>query len=558
MPQNRLNTGYTTRRLKVAVIQISRIQQRRGQKLATGIPQLSSAELAWAVDTQELFIGNGSVAEGAPYVGNTRILTEHSNIFQDAVYQFMSSDPEITSSVPRKAQAKLDEYVSVLDFIEKDINGNISWADTFEAAVNDLCASSHNYRKVLTIPNGTYTFLRDVYLQSGVILRGESRDNVILDFGVHCLVTSSASDVKLQNFNISGSSMILDISGLTNSSISDITFTGTYDNTASANFHNPAVWWNNSSISTKVDNVEFLGCKFDTNNTSVLVTQTTAFETNIKFDSCVFTNCYRGIAVNGTVGQSNRWIIDNCSFSDVYDSAIIVSRGKNMLVRNSTFYRCGNGIGTSDTPLSIIILFGDVDNNLVVDCSCDRRRAVGLNVSTTVDAVSDAENCNIASFVDYIPVDIITGNTNTTAFTNFNSTTDFITIDYSLTIANYIRHGQLKVIVGDLVADASSVAFIDNYLHATPAYSITGPDLTQQFEFSVDTTPSLGSVILKYTNHSGHSGSLVYQVTYGSAQVSIIPMLFGATPGNHQILVNWNPNSSPSGAPVTGFSLTVS
>jgi hypothetical protein len=229
-----------------------------------------------------------------------------------------------------------------------------------------------------------------------------------------------------------------------------------------------------------------------------------------------------------------------------------------MLIRNSTFYRCGNGIGTADSPVSIIILFGDVDNNLVVDCSCDRRRAVGLNVSTTVDAVSDAENCNIASFVDYIPVDIITGNTNATAFTNFNSTTDFITVDYSLTIADFIRHGQLKVLVGDLVANASSVSFIDTYLHSTPAYDITGPDLTQQFEFSVDTTPSLGSVILRYTNGSGHSGSLVYSVSYGSAQVSIIPMLFGATPGNHQILVNWNPNASPSGAPVTGFSLTVS
>jgi len=541
----------------VAVIQISRIQQRRGQKLATGIPQLSSAELAWAVDTQELFIGNGSVAEGAPYVGNTRILTEHSNIFQDAVYQFM---PTVMDSVPRKAQDKFDEYVSILDFIEKDTNGIISWADTFESAINALFTPpNHNYRKVLTIPNGTYTFLRDVYLTSGVILRGESRDNVILNFGTHCLVTGSASDVKLQNFNISGSLMLLDISGLTNSSISDVTFTGTYLNTVTdlPTLHGPSVWWNNSSISNKVDNVEFLNCKFDTTNTSVLVTQTTAFETNVKFNSCVFTNCYRGIAINGTVGQSNRWVIDNCTFSDVYDSAIIVSRGKNMLVRNSSFYRCGNGINTPDTPSAIIILFGDVDNNLVLDCSCDRRRVVGLNVSSTVDAVSDAENCNIASFVDYIPVDLITGNTNATAFTNFNSTTDFVTIDYSLTIGDYIRHGQLQVLIGDLSFDNTMLAVYDNYTHATPAYNLAGPDLTQQFEFSADSTPNLSSVIIKYTNGSGHAGSLVYKVTYGSAQLSIIPMQFGATPGNHQILVNWNPNASPTGAPVTNFSLSV-
>jgi hypothetical protein len=542
----------------VAVIQISRIQQRRGQKHATGIPQLSSAELAWAVDTQELFIGNGSVAEGAPYVGNTRILTEHSNIFQDAVYQFI---PDVMDSVPRKAQSKLDEYVSILDFVEKDINGVISWANTFERAFFNLFASTdHNYRKVLTIPNGTYEFERDVYLRSGVILRGESRDNVILNFGTHCLVTGSATDVKLQNFTMSGSLMLLDITGLSNSSISDITFIGTYLNTNTDPniFHTPAVWWNNASISSKVDNVEFLNCKFDTTNTSVLVTQTTAFETNIKFDSCIFSNCYRGIAINGVVGQSNRWVVKNCSFTDVYDSAIIVSRGKNMVVRDSTFYRCGNGVGTPDSPLYIVILFGDVDNNLVIDCSCDRRRAVGLNVSISSDAVSDAENCNLATFVDYIPVDIIAGNTNAIAFTNFNSTTDFVTIDYSLTMGHYLRHGQLQVLIGDLAFDNSLLAVYDNYTHSTPAYNLSGPDFTQQFQFSADSSPNLSSVVLKYTNGSGHAGSLVYKVTYGSAQVSIIPMQFGATPGNHQILVNWNPNASPSGAPVTGFSLSVS
>jgi len=37
----------------MAVVQISRIQVRRGQKnTGTGLPQLASGELAWAVDTQ--------------------------------------------------------------------------------------------------------------------------------------------------------------------------------------------------------------------------------------------------------------------------------------------------------------------------------------------------------------------------------------------------------------------------------------------------------------------------------------------------------------------------
>ena len=59
----------------MAVVQISRIQVRRGQKNAgAGLPQLSSGELGWAIDSRELYIGNGSVAEGAPSVGNTKIL----------------------------------------------------------------------------------------------------------------------------------------------------------------------------------------------------------------------------------------------------------------------------------------------------------------------------------------------------------------------------------------------------------------------------------------------------------------------------------------------------
>jgi hypothetical protein len=61
----------------MAITQISRIQQRRGKaNSGTGLPQLASGELAWAIDTQQLFIGNGAVSEGAPVVGNTRLLTE--------------------------------------------------------------------------------------------------------------------------------------------------------------------------------------------------------------------------------------------------------------------------------------------------------------------------------------------------------------------------------------------------------------------------------------------------------------------------------------------------
>jgi len=62
----------------MAVIQISRIQHRRG--LQSDLPNLASAELGWSVDTRKLYIGNGTIEEGAPSIGKTEVLTQYSII----------------------------------------------------------------------------------------------------------------------------------------------------------------------------------------------------------------------------------------------------------------------------------------------------------------------------------------------------------------------------------------------------------------------------------------------------------------------------------------------
>ena len=88
----------------MAVVQISRIQVRRGQKnQGTGLPQLASGELGWAVDTQELFIGNGAVSEGSPYVGNTKLLSEHDNLFEFANTYTYREDLNITTGLSTNA-----------------------------------------------------------------------------------------------------------------------------------------------------------------------------------------------------------------------------------------------------------------------------------------------------------------------------------------------------------------------------------------------------------------------------------------------------------------------
>ena len=106
----------------MAVVQISRIQHRRG--LATDLPQLAAGELGWSIDDQRLYIGNGTVADGAPAVGNTEIITSGSSSFTTAlsyVYKGYLGDstPIVTGAsgdFTRTVQAKLDDFVSVKDF----------------------------------------------------------------------------------------------------------------------------------------------------------------------------------------------------------------------------------------------------------------------------------------------------------------------------------------------------------------------------------------------------------------------------------------------------------
>lgn len=193
----------------MAVVQISKIQVRRGQKNSgIGVPQLSSAEFAWAVDTQELYIGNGSVAEGAPEVGNTKILTEHDNILELAgSYTFAANDVSMSLSVARSLQTKIDEIeVSVVDYGAIP-DGSTDSTEAFTNALQELFLSSNDkYKKILKVPNGVYLFLDDLTVPSRVILRGENPLETVLEMGNNNIIFDTSSgnpyNIKIENLTI--------------------------------------------------------------------------------------------------------------------------------------------------------------------------------------------------------------------------------------------------------------------------------------------------------------------------------------------------------------------
>ena len=180
----------------MAVVQISKIQVRRGQKNSgIGVPQLSSAEFAWAVDSQELFIGNGSVAEGAPAVGNTKVLTEHDNILELAAsYRFAADDNSITLSVARGLQSKIDEIqVSVVDFGAIP-DGSTDSTLAFTTAIDELFKNSNDkFKKILAVPNGVYLFLDDLIIPSNVLIKGENPQETVLEIGDNNIIFQDIS-----------------------------------------------------------------------------------------------------------------------------------------------------------------------------------------------------------------------------------------------------------------------------------------------------------------------------------------------------------------------------
>ncbi len=193
----------------MAVIQISKIQVRRGQKNSgIGVPQLSSAEFAWAVDSQELYIGNGSVAEGAPAVGNTKILTEHDNILELAAsYRFAADDTSITLSIARGLQSKIDEIqVSVVDFGAVP-DGSTDSTLAFTTAIDELFKNSNDkFKKILAVPNGVYLFLDDLIIPSDVLIKGENSQETVLEIGDNNIIFQDISgrpqSIVIENLTI--------------------------------------------------------------------------------------------------------------------------------------------------------------------------------------------------------------------------------------------------------------------------------------------------------------------------------------------------------------------
>ena len=177
----------------MAIVQISRITQRKG--LFNDLPQpLAGAELGWATDTRQLFIGNGTLADGAPIIGNTEVLTEFSDILNyateytykgDAAGYTVQTGATAGTPVSQSLQRRLDSYAVITDFgatgdgitdVTADINRALD--QIFCQDINPLV------RRSIFFPAGTYIITDTLLIPPYCKLYGEGSDSTIISFNV--------------------------------------------------------------------------------------------------------------------------------------------------------------------------------------------------------------------------------------------------------------------------------------------------------------------------------------------------------------------------------------
>jgi hypothetical protein len=421
----------------MAVVQISRIQIRRGRESSgTGLPQLAGGEFGWAVDTQSLYIGNGAVVEGAPAVGNTKIITEHDNIFSLlGTYEYGSGLIETgeISRVTRNLAARLDDRVSLRSFGAVGDGGDTTaqlQKALYELYLNSANKTNPQSRVILFIEPGLYVISSTVYIPPYVTLVGAGRDKTVFEtpggFNMFETISSNTTytgvigstiPVKDPTLSYAESARGINISGMTlratatssltnllvlnstrDSRITDVKFIGPRLTGAAAD---TAIYIKSKSDAVQSQFNRFTDCEF-VGLGCAIKSNHSIHHNDIEF--CTFDRLVTGIefAVDPVVAQGypNDNTIKGCYFEDIDRHGIIIALGtRNLTSQNKFGPKVGTEGGSEATAAWPIIKFGET-GNISLDDHFDRTYNLSIKQEFIVSEpyVPDVEG---PAFVDY-------------------------------------------------------------------------------------------------------------------------------------------------------------
>lgn len=528
----------------MAIVQVSRITNRKG--LTENLPQLAGAELGYCVDSRRLFIGNGTLQEGAPVIGNTEILTEFSDIVavSDYIYKDIAvgyaaqTGPTASDPVIRTVQEKLDDIASVRDFGAVG-DGVADDTAAINRALNQLYCRENNtqIRRMLYFPAGTYRVVETIIIPTYAKLVGEGADctTIFLDESVDISsLTQYAArygdSLQQTGANIGNNGATpprnIEISSMTFQvgPITDVFFVedATQCYFDSVNFLGPLT---TSDIVNNLATDDIAGVRF--HSTTTLITNQITFDkcrfggltyglqTDQQIQSVTVSNgkfdtLYQGIilgtgaVVNG--GATGFRAVGNM-FDNVYAEGIIYDDVSLNVTANNVFYDVANefqGAGNSAYP---VIEFGD-DNNASVndlferddtDATVHARVAITGAVGTTGSQLQLGRYSRLTGRT----FTMANNASNQVIFTTNANQFKAFTMDYTINRNGEIRHGTLTVV--SKIADGSTLSqcYTDDYSE------------TDNLGVTLAVTQSGSTVSVLYTTtNTGSTGSLTYSIAH--------------------------------------------
>jgi hypothetical protein len=318
----------------MAVTQLSRIQHRRG--LEQDLPQLSSAELGWSIDTRKLYIGNGTLEEGAPQVGVTRLLTEHdigdiSSNTSFTNYTFVGNaagytaqtGPSALAPVIRTYQQKFDDIVNIRDFGAVGDNStddtdaiNRAIQQTYKSTVSP---SEARARRTIFFPGGTYLISNPILIPPYAKFVGDGINSVIIRQSQGNRSVANVCDSLFQTGTSIGTSSAIFPQDI---EITGIQFLNSNTTPSRAFFQL------DSASNVRIQSCEFRGNAAGSNANCISIRTSTATVNKITIDGCQFINAGNGIGIMGTGVNSVR--ILNSGFDDLANVVVNLNDSRNV------------------------------------------------------------------------------------------------------------------------------------------------------------------------------------------------------------------------------------
>jgi hypothetical protein len=526
----------------MAIVQVSRITNRKG--LTENLPQLAGAELGWCLDSRRLFIGNGTLQEGAPVIGNTEILTEFSDIttlsnytYEDgAVGYVVSTGPTPSDPVVRTVQAKLDDFADVRDFGAVGDGVADDTAAINRALYQLYCRQANTQiRRALYFPAGTYKVTESIVIPTYAKLVGEGADCSIIELDVSGDISTLSSYVARFGDSLQQTGVNIGNNGATaprNIEISSMTFQtvpttdvflveqATQCYFDSVNFRGPLT---QTSILADGATDNIAGVRF--NSTGSLICNQITFDKcrfagltygintdeeiqGVTVSNSDFNTLYQGIVlgagtpING--GATGFRAVTN-SFDLIYAEGIIYDDVSLNASAYNTFYAVGLEFTTN--PATPVVVFGN-DNNVSISDMFERSDAdnnVYPRVQITGGVTTTGTQLQIGRYSRETGRTFTLANnqTNQAIFTTNASQTQAFAMDYTISRDGEIRHGTLTVT--SRISDGSTLsqAYTDDY--------------TETFDTGVtlDVTQSGTTVTVIYTTtNTGSAGTLTYSLSH--------------------------------------------